>query len=134
MGSIVVGYVDTPAGEAALDAGIEEAERRGRPIVVVTSLLGGRSTNEEETLSAREAADRARTRLAGEGLDFEVREFVRGNAPSEDVIAAASEVAAELIVIGIRRRSTTGKLILGSNALQILHDAPVPVLCVKAPR
>lgn len=133
MGSIVVGFVDTPAGEAALEAGIVEAKRRDRPIVVVTSLVGGRSTNEEETLAAREAADRARARLADEGLEFDVREFVRGNTPSEDVIAASSELDTELIVIGIRRRSTTGKLILGSNALEILHDADVPVLCVKAP-
>lgn len=37
------------------------------------------------------------------------------------------------MVIGIRRRSTTGKMLLGSNALEILHDAPCPVLCVKDP-
>lgn len=134
MGSIVVGYVDTPAGNAALDAGIGEAQRRGLPIVVVSSLLGGRTTGEEETLAAREATERVRERLADEGLEYDVQEYVRGNRPAQDLIAVSSEVDAELMVIGIRRRSATGKLILGSNALEILHDAPVPVLCVKAPR
>ena len=134
MGSIVVGYVDTPAGNAALDAGIGEAKRRGRSIVVVNSLHGGRTTGEEETLAAREATERVRERLADEGLEFDVHEYVRGNRPAQDLIAVSSEVDAELMVIGIRRRSATGKLILGSNALEILHDAPVPVLCVKAPR
>jgi nucleotide-binding universal stress UspA family protein len=37
-----------------------------------------------------------------------------------------------MIVIGIRTRTATGKLLLGSNTLDILHDTRVPVLCVKA--
>ena len=132
MGSIVIGYVDTPAGNAALEAGIEEARRRERPVVVVSSLLGGRSTGEAETLETMEASKRVRERLESEGIECEIRDLVRGNTPAEDLIEVCREIEAELIVIGIRRRSSTGKLILGSNALEILHDATVPVLCVKA--
>jgi nucleotide-binding universal stress UspA family protein len=131
MGSIVVGYMDTPAGNAALEAGIEEARRRDAAIVVVISRRGGHGESEDEALQANEAADRIRARLESEGLEFDVRLYVRGNSPAEDVIDVAVSMAAELIVIGIRRRSTTGKLILGSNALEILHDAPAPVLCVR---
>jgi nucleotide-binding universal stress UspA family protein len=52
--------------------------------------------------------------------------------PAEDLINVAEEVNADLIVIGLRRRSPVGKLILGSNAQRILLDAPCPVLAVKA--
>ena len=50
----------------------------------------------------------------------------------EDLIAVATELSAELIVIGLRRRTPVGKLILGSNAQRILLDAPCPVLAVKS--
>ena len=61
-----------------------------------------------------------------------MRQLVRGLEPAEDLIAVAEEVAADVIVIGLRRRSPVGKLILGSNAQRILLDAPCPVLAVKA--
>ena len=41
------------------------------------------------------------------------------------------EVAAELCVIGIRRRTAVGKMLLGSNANRIIMDAPCPVLTVR---
>ena len=59
---------------------------------------------------------------------------MRGQEPAEDLIAAAEEFGAELIVIGLRRRSPVGKLLMGSDAQRILLDSPVPVLAVKAAR
>jgi len=50
----------------------------------------------------------------------------------EALIAVAKETSADFIVIGLRRRTPVGKLILGSNAQRILLEAPCPVLAVKA--
>ena len=41
MGTVVVGYVPKPEGEAALAAGISEAKLRGSKLVVVNSHRGG---------------------------------------------------------------------------------------------
>jgi nucleotide-binding universal stress UspA family protein len=50
---------------------------------------------------------------------------------AEQVLAVADEVSASLVVIGLRRRSPVGKLIMGSVAQRILLSADCPVLAVK---
>ena len=76
--------------------------------------------------------DRVQAKLTELGIENEVRQLVRGNEPAEDLIAVAEEEHAAFIVIGLRRRTPVGKLILGSNAQRILLDATCPVLAVKA--
>jgi nucleotide-binding universal stress UspA family protein len=65
-------------------------------------------------------------------VPHEVIELVQGNTPTQDLLEVARQYGAEMIVIGIRRRSPVGKMILGSNAQEILLDADCPVLAVKA--
>nr|WP_297423142.1 universal stress protein [uncultured Actinotalea sp.] len=127
--SVVVGYVATAEGGAALDVALTEAQRRGVRLVVVLSERGQRFGSEPTDLEG--AAQEVRTRLADSGVPFEVRQTARGRDVADDIIGAAVEESAELIVIGLRRRSPVGKLILGSNAQRILLDAPCPVLAVK---
>jgi nucleotide-binding universal stress UspA family protein len=71
-------------------------------------------------------------RLSALGIEHEVRQLVRGNEPAVDLIDVADEVNADFIVIGMRRRSPVGKLLLGSIAQQVLLDASCPVLAVKS--
>jgi nucleotide-binding universal stress UspA family protein len=51
--------------------------------------------------------------------------------PVDRVIALAGEVEADLVAIGMQKRSATIKLIIGSYARDILVDAPCPVVAVK---
>jgi nucleotide-binding universal stress UspA family protein len=128
----VVGYVPKPEGKAALGRATEEAKLRGMRLVVVNSNRGGRDLTPDESSQIEHELDEVRRELAGTGIEHEVRHFVRGLEPAEDLISIAEEVEAELIVIGLRRRTPVGKLILGSNAQRILLDASCPVLAVKA--
>lgn len=129
---IVVGYVETAEGEAALERAILEASQRGARLVIVSSHKGGSSLDKNEAVEIEEALAAVRVRLDEAGVEHEVRALVRGADPAEDLIAVAEEVDADLIVIGLRRRTPVGKLIMGSNAQQILLDAGCPVLAVKA--
>ena len=132
MGTVVVGYVPKPEGEAALDKAIDEAKLRGTKLVVVNSHRGGHEFDADAARAGGARARAVRARLEESGVDYDLRQLVRGFEPAEDLISIAEANDAELIVIGLRRRSPVGKLILGSNAQRILLDAHCAVLAVKA--
>ena len=132
MGTIVVGYVPKPEGRAALRRAAEEAQLRNSSLVVVNSHRGGRDFDRDDAISSESQLDEVKAELDKAGVEHEVRQLVRGMDPAEDLVNVATEVGAEFIVIGLRRRSPVGKLILGSNAQRVLLDAPCPVLAVKA--
>jgi nucleotide-binding universal stress UspA family protein len=129
--TIVVGYVPTAEGRAALGRGVEEARLRGTRLVVINSNRGGREMTSRDSVRHESGLEEVRAQLTRDGIDHEVRQLVRGLEPAEDLIAVAKEVGADLIVIGLRRRTPVGKLVLGSNAQHVLLDAPCPVLAVK---
>jgi nucleotide-binding universal stress UspA family protein len=132
MGTIVVGYVPKPEGRAALRRAAEEARLRGSRLVVVNSHRGGREFDRDDALESEAQLEEVHAELKNAGVEHELRQLVRGMDPAEDLINVATEVNAEFIIIGLRRRSPVGKLILGSNAQRVLLDAPCPVLAVKA--
>ncbi len=132
MASVVVGYVAKPEGEAALDKGVEEAQLRGLKLVVVHSERGGAGYDGQTAEEVEASLESVRARLDPTGVPYVIRQLVRGFDPADDLISIAEGNAAELLVIGLRRRSPVGKLILGSNAQRILLDAHCPVLAVKA--
>ena len=129
--NIVVGYIDTPECSAALSRAVEEAHLRRARLVVVHSMKGGGQEPVELVVTYDEEMERIDERLTADGIDHQVRQLVRGNTPSDDLLLVAEEVGAELIVIGLRRRSQVGKLILGSNAQHVLLRADCAVLAVK---
>ena len=130
MPTVVLGYVPKPEGEAALDASISEARLREADLVVVNAHRGHHGDAGADDSKAE--LDDVRARVEAAGVVVDVRHPETGLEASEDLLAIAEEVGAELIVIGLRRRTPVGKLILGSNAQRILLDAHCPVLAVKS--
>jgi nucleotide-binding universal stress UspA family protein len=128
--TIVVGYVPTPEGEAALAAAITEAQRREEPLHLINSSRG--DSLSDPRFASEDSLDQVRARLTETGVPYEIQQLVRGHDASDEVVEAADRLKASLIVIGIRRRTATGKLITGSQAQRILLDAHCPVLAVKA--
>jgi nucleotide-binding universal stress UspA family protein len=132
MGVIVVGYVPKPEGDAALKLAAQEAKLRGASLVIVNSHRGGPHFDDSEAVEVESQLEAVREQLTAAGVEHEIRQLVRGADPAEDLVSVAAEVSADFIIIGLRRRSPVGKLILGSNAQRVLLDAPCPVLAVKA--
>jgi nucleotide-binding universal stress UspA family protein len=129
--TVVVGYLSTPEGREALTTAVDEALARRAELVVVVSDKDGPPAAEAV---AERALDIARIAAPLEAAGVAHRVVTGSGEVAEDLVATAESAQAELIVIGLRRRSPVGKLILGSNAQRILLDAPCPVLAVKPER
>jgi nucleotide-binding universal stress UspA family protein len=129
---IVVGFLRSPEGRAAIETAIEEARSRDGELLVVHSMRGGERDELEQVLTYREEFDQLEHVLTGRDVRFRLVEYARGNSPAEDLVQVAEEEDADLIVIGLRQRSAVGKALLGSNAQEILMSAPCPVLSVRA--
>ncbi len=134
--TIIVGYLPTPEGHAALNHAAQEAILRRQPLTLVDiSHHGGpRDAQHGKPLDATALpadVEQLRERLTTENLDLRVHPPA-GLEPSDELIRAAQETDADLIVVGLRHRTAVGKFLLGSYAQRVLLDAECPVLSVKA--
>jgi nucleotide-binding universal stress UspA family protein len=128
--TIVVGYVPTPEGLAAVDYALSHAQAiGGARIVLVNSGAHGRDSDPK--FAPAEDLDALAERFAGAGLTHEIRQSAQAFSPAEEILAAAEEAGADLIVIGLRRRTPVGKLFLGSSSQHVILDAACPVVAVK---
>ena len=130
--TIVVGYVPTPAGEAAVQAAITEARLRDEDLLVVNSAREGSVV--ETTVATTEDLSRILTLADDAGVRAEVVRGTHRDDFTDEILDLAEKHDASLIVIGLRRRSTVGKFIMGSVAQRILLQADHPVLAVKPAR
>ena len=129
--AIVVGYVPVPEGQAALD----RAHRGGHP-----ARQPPRRPQREPRRRPRRPAlrlepadwDAVKAQLDESGVEHEVAQAIEARDPADQLLRVAEETNAELIVIGLRRRTPVGKLIMGSAAQTVLLEAERPVLAVKA--
>ena len=138
--TVLVGYKTTAQGRTALEAGAAEAQLRAVALHVATVLAhepGDSPTRARQDMQRSEQLeahlDAVRAQLAGAGLDVttSVLHDSSGRA-GQQLLDEARRIDAELIVIGVRRRSPVGKLVLGSVAQDVLLGAVCPVLAVKA--
>ena len=114
-----------------LTAAISLAQSERSHLTVVNT---GRDGNyADKSFAVAEDIDTIDRQLADADIAHEVRQPTSGRSAADEILGAATEVGADVIVIGLRRRSPVGKLVTGSTAQHVLLDAPCAVLTVKAP-
>ncbi len=127
--TILVAYVPRPEGRAALDKGIEIAKRRQEPMLIVNASPGGQQ--EDVSLAPGFEVEQIEAQLAAQGIQGEFKQFVRGKNAVEEINDLVETRDISVLIIGLRKRTAVGKLLLGIVAQELLMTVPCPVLCVK---
>lgn len=126
---VLVGYIPTPEGIAAFDYALAHARASGGSLTVLNT---GKDGNYADPVFASDAdIDAVEAELTRSGVDFDVRRPVDGLSAADAMLRTAGEISADVIVIGLRKRTPVGKLITGSTAQAILLEADCPVIAVK---
>jgi nucleotide-binding universal stress UspA family protein len=90
-----------------------------------------------ETGSFRQAAEDAVDAVAAvfDGWGPKVSKRIRSGSPAAEIIKAAKQYDAGLVVVAAGGRGITDVVLIGSTAQRVQHYAPCPVLVVRpAPR
>lgn len=85
------------------------------------------------TLSFREAAESAVSVIADQftGWGPKVHRRLRSGSPANEIIKAAKQYDAGLIVVASGSRGLSETVLMGSTAQRVQHYAPCPVLVVR---
>jgi nucleotide-binding universal stress UspA family protein len=138
---IVVAADGSPASLRGLEQATELARRVGAevvvvhvrhvpPIAMIGSSLSAPSMLESLDQLESEVRQQAVRTLGSSAVawDFVVREGSAG----EEIVKVASEVSADIVVVGSNRHSSLHNLVLGSTAAYLTSHSPVPVLVMRA--
>lgn len=126
--TIAVAHSESARGKAALHSAAEEALWRGQPLAVLRIVAGVDAPRDDPKLKKELAVELAKYAE----LTWDLHATAEGYDTADALLDLADEVDASLLVIGSRRRTPVGKLILGSVVQQVLLKATIPVLVVKA--
>ena len=131
--SIVVAHQKSATWQLTLQEAAKEAQLRQTPLVVVHVAEGvDVEVNGEQQARLKEeiATELQETDL--QSISWDLR-MITGEDVAEAVLDAVAHTDAQLLVIGARRRSAVGKLLMGSVTQTIILRADRPVMVVKAP-
>jgi nucleotide-binding universal stress UspA family protein len=127
--TIAVAHSDSDRGRAALKHAAEEALYRGQTLAVLRIVAGvDEVKSQDPALNERVAAEL----VDYTDLKWQVHSAPEGFDTAEALLDLAEDVDASLLVIGSRKRTRVGKLILGSVVQRVLLESEIPVLVVKA--
>lgn len=128
---ILVAYDKSEAAEQAIKVARLHARAFGAEVILVTALAQGSSLLKEDIEKAESELEYLRTPFNIDDIPIETIVSVNYLTPGEDLVQLSIDNQVDEIIIGIRKRSKVGKLLLGSTSQYVILNAPCPVLTVK---
>jgi nucleotide-binding universal stress UspA family protein len=128
---ILVGYDGTNSAKEALNLAKSHANAFGASIEVVTSMQKGTESDRNDIEQAERGLEYAKSLFEKADISCNTHLLIRGLSPGEDLVEFANENQIGEIVVGVKRRSKVGKLLMGSTAQYVILKADCPVVTVK---
>lgn len=131
---VLVYALDSVEGEAACRRGIEEARTREAGLILATYVRVDSEGNspDRSVAAAQQRLDDLVQAARDRGVvEAEGKVLLGMQGAAQALLDLAATIGAALLVIGIRRRTRVGKLVLGSVSQELLLGADCPVLAVK---
>lgn len=128
---ILVGYDGTNSSKEALNLSKQHAKAFDAEIHVVTSMESGTDKQQQKISDAEGELDWIKKTLTEEGIPCECHLLIRGLSAGEDLVQFAEENGIDEIIVGVKRRSRVGKILLGSTAQYVIINASCVVVTVK---
>jgi nucleotide-binding universal stress UspA family protein len=128
---LLVGYDGSNSAKEALNLTKIHAKAFGASVAVVTSMEKGTEGQREDISQSEKGLEWAKSLFEENEIDCDTHLVIRGLSPGEDIVEFAKENQVDEIIVGVKRRSKVGKLLMGSTAQFIILQAPCPVVSVK---
>ena len=128
---LLVGYDGSEVSKEALALAKKHAKTFEAAVHVVTSMVKGAESELEDIEQAERGLDYAKSFFKSENINCQTHLLIRGLSPGEDIVEFAKENSVDEIIVGVRRRSKVGKLLMGSTAQYVILKAHCPVVSVK---
>ena len=128
---ILVGYDGTNSAKEALNLAKSHAKAFGATVEVVTSMQTGTESERKVIEQAERGLAYAKSLFEDGGIECNTHLLIRGLSPGEDLVGFANENQIDQIIVGVKRRSKVGKLLMGSTAQYVILQARCPVVTVK---
>jgi nucleotide-binding universal stress UspA family protein len=127
----LVGYDGSDISKGTLALARTHAIVFDAKVFVVFSMGGGSKETPAIVFEAEKELESVKAFLRERGVECEIYQLATGLSPGEDIVRFAEENKCDQIFVGLRKRSKTQKLILGSTAQYIILNAPCPVLTIN---
>ena len=128
---VLVGYDGTNSAKEALNLAKSHAKVFGASVEVVTSMQKGTESGRKFIEQAERGLEYAKSMFEEDGIACNTHLLIRGLSAGEDLVEFANENQIDHIVVGVKRRSKVGKLLMGSTAQYVILQAECPVITVK---
>ncbi|MGD8881532.1 MAG: universal stress protein [Desulfobacterales bacterium] len=128
---ILVGYDGTNSAKEALNLAKSHAKAFAASVEVVRSMQKGTESQRKAIEQAERGLAYAKTLFEEDNIVCNTHLLIRGLSAGEDLIEFANENKIDQIIVGVKRRSKVGKLLMGSTAQYVILQAQCPVVTVK---